>query len=66
MLVTNAGRVLTHRQLLREVWGPAHGSSTRHYLRVYMARCARSSRTIPRSRKLLITETGVGYRLMTA
>ena len=39
--MANAGRVLTHRQLLREVWGPSHADQS-HYLRIYMATCGKS------------------------
>jgi len=61
LLVRNAGRVLTHRQLLREVWGPAcveHG----HYLRIYMAALRRKLEADPARPRFLRTETGVGYR----
>jgi two-component system KDP operon response regulator KdpE len=61
-LARNAGRVLTHRQLLKEVWGPAHGDQT-HYLRVYMAALRRKIEPEPARPKLLLTEPGVGYRL---
>lgn len=62
LLIANAGRVLTHRQLLREVWGPSHAEDT-HYLRVYMTGLRRKleeDSTLPR---YLRTETGIGYRL---
>jgi two-component system, OmpR family, KDP operon response regulator KdpE len=49
VLVRNAGRVLTHRQLLKEVWGPSHVEHN-HYLRIYMATCGTSSRPIPPAR----------------
>lgn len=62
-LAKNAGKVLTHRQLLREVWGP--GSSTEaHYLRVYMNQLRQKIETDPSRPKYLVTETGVGYRLL--
>lgn len=63
VLVTNAGRVLTHRQLLREVWGPSH-SEQGHYLRVYMGHLRQKLETDPSQPQHLLTETGVGYRLM--
>ncbi len=63
VLVTNAGRVLTHRQLLREVWGPSH-SEQGHYLRVYMGHLRQKLEIDPSQPQHLLTETGVGYRLM--
>lgn len=64
-LVTNAGRVLTHRQLLREVWGPGRVEHT-PYLRVFMASLRQKLEDDPAQPKLIITETGIGYRLMAA
>jgi two-component system KDP operon response regulator KdpE len=64
-LVRNAGRVLTHRQLLREVWGPGRVEHT-PYLRVFMASLRQKLEDDPAQPKLIITETGVGYRLMSA
>jgi two-component system, OmpR family, KDP operon response regulator KdpE len=61
-LVQNAGRVVTHRQLLREVWGPGSSSET-HYLRVYMAQLRHKLEDDPAQPRYLLTETGVGYRL---
>jgi two-component system, OmpR family, KDP operon response regulator KdpE len=61
-LVRSAGRVLTHRQLLREVWG-ANYEEQGHYLRVYMAQLRRKLERDPTRPRLLITEPGVGYRL---
>lgn len=63
-LVANAGRVLTHRQLLREVWGPGRVEHT-PYLRVFMASLRRKLEDDPAQPRLIITETGIGYRLMT-
>jgi two-component system KDP operon response regulator KdpE len=63
VLIANVGRVLTHRTLLRETWGPAHGDRT-HYLRVYMANLRQKLETDPARPRHLITETGVGYRLL--
>jgi two-component system, OmpR family, KDP operon response regulator KdpE len=63
VLVKNAGRVLTHRQLLREVWGPGSDQDT-HYLRVYMNQLRQKLEADPSRPKYLITEPGVGYRLM--
>jgi two-component system KDP operon response regulator KdpE len=62
LLVRYAGKVLTHRQMLREVWGPNATAQT-HYLRVYMARLREKIEPVPASPTLLITEPGVGYRL---
>ena len=64
VLVANAGRVLTHRHLLREVWGPAHVEQN-HYLRVFMAALRHKLETDPAQPRMLLTETGVGYRLVT-
>jgi two-component system KDP operon response regulator KdpE len=61
-LITNAGRVLTHRQLLREVWGPSHAEST-HYLRVHMGHLRQKLENDPAQPRHILTETGVGYRL---
>ncbi len=63
VLIRNAGKVLTHRQLLREVWGPAHVDSS-HYLRTYMAHLRQKLESDPAQPNHLITETGVGYRLV--
>jgi two-component system, OmpR family, KDP operon response regulator KdpE len=62
VLVANAGRVLTHRHLLREVWGPSHVEHN-HYLRVFMASLRHKLESDPAQPKMLLTETGVGYRL---
>jgi two-component system, OmpR family, KDP operon response regulator KdpE len=60
-LVRNAGRVLTHRQLLRAVWGP--GVTAAHYVRVYMGQLRHKLEADPAQPRYLLTETGVGYRL---
>ncbi|WP_343641610.1 two-component system response regulator KdpE [Roseateles sp.] len=62
-LIGHAGKVLTHRQLLKAVWGPAHVEQS-HYLRVYMGNLRQKLEAEPASPKHLLTETGVGYRLM--
>jgi len=62
LLVRHAGRVLTHRLILREVWGPNVGEQT-HYLRVYVARLREKIEPVPSRPVLLMTEPGVGYRL---
>ncbi len=61
LLVQNAGKVLTHRQILREVWGPQYVEET-HYLRVYAAQLRRKIEDDPARPELLLTEPGVGYR----
>ena len=62
VLVANAGRVLTHRQLLREVWGPSHAGQS-HYLRIYMGHLRHKLELDPAQPQHLLTETAVGYRL---
>jgi len=62
-LVANAGKVLTHRQLLKAVWGPSHVDDN-HYLRVYMGNLRQKLEELPAYPKHLLTETGVGYRLV--
>lgn len=62
-LITNAGRVLTHRTLLRDVWGPNQVENT-HYLRVYMSHLRRKLEMDPNRPKHILTESGVGYRLL--
>ena len=62
LLAQNAGKVMTHRQLLSEVWGPGHVGQS-HYLRVYMAQLRRKFETDSARPRLLVTEAGVGYRL---
>ncbi|MEK7372844.1 MAG: response regulator [candidate division NC10 bacterium] len=61
-LVRHAGRVVTHQQLLREVWGPAHTDQA-HYVRVYMAHLRHKLEAEPARPRYLLTEPGVGYRL---
>jgi len=63
-LVKHAGKVLTHRQLLKEVWGPG-ATSESHYLRVYMGQLRHKLERDPARPRYLLTETGVGYRLKT-
>ena len=62
-LIANVGRVVTHRQLLKEVWGPNHVDDT-HYLRVYMAGLRRKLESDPNRPRYIRTEPGVGYRLI--
>jgi two-component system KDP operon response regulator KdpE len=61
-LAKHAGRVVTHRQLLQEVWGPRSTEQT-HYLRVFMTHLRRKIEPDPVRPRLLQTEPGVGYRL---
>jgi len=62
-LAKHLGLVVTHRQLLREVWGPSHIEHT-HYLRIYMKQLRDKLEADPVQPKYLVTETGVGYRLL--
>jgi two-component system KDP operon response regulator KdpE len=64
VLVKNAGKVVTQRQLLKEVWGPSSVDQS-HYLRVYMAQLRHKLEAEPARPRWLITEPGVGYRLKT-
>jgi two-component system KDP operon response regulator KdpE len=62
LLVKHAGKVLTHRQLLKEVWGPGSVNES-HYLRVYMGQLRHKLEEDPARPRHLVTEIGVGYRL---
>ena len=62
-LVANAGRVMTHKQLLRTVWGPTHSEQS-HYLRIYMGHLRQKLEIDPAQPRHLLTETAVGYRLL--
>jgi two-component system KDP operon response regulator KdpE len=62
LLAQNAGRVLTHRQIIRDVWGAAYAGQT-HYVRVHMAELRKKIEEEPARPRLLVTEPGVGYRL---
>jgi len=62
LLARNAGKVLTHGHILKEVWGPAYVGQT-HYVRVRMAELRRKVERDPARPKLLMTEPGIGYRL---
>jgi len=63
LFVQHAGKVLTHRQILRDVWGPNYVEQT-HYLRVYLAHLREKLEANPAQPEILITEPGVGYRLV--
>lgn len=58
----NRGRMLTHKQILKEVWGPAHAEDTQ-YLRVYIGQVRDKLETIPGLGKLIVSEAGIGYRM---
>ena len=62
VLVQNAGRVVTHRHLLREVWGPPYVENS-HYLRVFMGQLRHKLEPDPAHPRFLLNEPGVGYRL---
>jgi two-component system, OmpR family, KDP operon response regulator KdpE len=62
VLAQHGGRLVTHRQLLQEVWGPEYGQET-HYLRVHVAHIRAKLEVDPSRPQYLITEPGVGYRL---
>lgn len=63
LFVQHAGKVLTHRQILQEVWGPNYVEQT-HYLRVYIAHLREKLEAEPARPRLILTEPGVGYRLV--
>jgi two-component system KDP operon response regulator KdpE len=65
LLIANAGKVLTHRQILREVWGPSHAEDG-HYVRVYMGHLRHKLEDDPAQPRHILTETAVGYRLVQA
>ncbi|MGZ4969406.1 MAG: response regulator [Methylobacter sp.] len=62
VLIRHAGKVLTHRQLLLDVWGPAYVEHA-HYVRIYMGQLRRKLEADPAQPRYLLTEAGVGYRL---
>lgn len=62
VLVKHAGKVLTHQQILKEVWGPSYKENA-HYLRIYMSQLRQKLEADPTRPKFLLTESGVGYRL---
>ena len=65
ILVRNAGRVVTHRQILSAVWGPAHIEDTQ-YLRVFIGQLRAKIERDPTAPKIVNTEPGVGYRAAEA
>jgi len=62
VLIKNAGKVLTHQYLLKEVWGPSYKDNS-HYLRIYMSQLRQKLETDPTQPQYLLTESSVGYRL---
>jgi two-component system KDP operon response regulator KdpE len=62
VLIRYAGKVVTQRQLLKEIWGPSYSKET-HYLRIYMGQLRHKLEADPARPRFLITEPGVGYRL---
>lgn len=63
-LIANSNKVITQRQLLRDVWGPTHVESS-HYLRIYVSHLRQKLETDPTQPKHIQTEIGVGYRFVT-
>lgn len=61
VLVKHAGKVMTHQQILKEVWGPSYQENA-HYLRIYMSQLRQKLEKDPTQPKFLLTESGVGYR----
>jgi two-component system, OmpR family, KDP operon response regulator KdpE len=61
LLVQHAGKILTHRHILKEVWGPTYVEQT-HYLRVYIAHLREKLEVEPANPRLICTESGIGYR----
>jgi two-component system KDP operon response regulator KdpE len=61
-LARNAGKVLTHRQILTAVWGPAHTEDTQ-YLRVYIGQLRQKVEIAPNDPQIIVTEPGIGYRI---
>ncbi|QPK64292.1 response regulator [Methylomonas sp. LL1] len=61
VLIKHAGRVLTHQQILKEVWGPSYQENP-HYLRIYMSQLRQKLEADPTQPRYLLTESGVGYR----
>jgi len=62
VFIRNAGKVLTHRYLLEQVWGPSFAEES-HYTRVYVAQLRKKLEDDPSNPRLILTESGIGYRL---
>ncbi len=63
LLAVNEGKLMTHRAILREVWGPRYGDES-HYLHVYVSQLRRKIEPDPRRPRYIVTEPGAGYRLV--
>jgi two-component system, OmpR family, KDP operon response regulator KdpE len=63
VLAKNEGKLMTHRSILREVWGPGYGSES-NLLHVHMSQLRRKIETDPARPRYLVTEPGAGYRLV--
>lgn len=61
VLLSNAGKIMSHRRLMQEVWGPNHTENA-HYLRIYMSRLRQKLENDPAQPAHFLTETGIGYR----
>ena len=61
VLLSNTGKIMSHRRLMQEVWGPNHTESA-HYLRIYMSHLRQKLEADPTQPVYLLTETGIGYR----
>ncbi len=64
-LARHAGRVVTHKQILAAVWGPAHSEDTQ-YLRVYVGQLRQKIEATPQDPRIILTEPGIGYRIAEA
>ena len=64
LLAKNAGRVLTHRFILEQVWGPTHAEEAQ-YTRIYVAQLRKKIEDNPSSPKIILTESGIGYRMIS-
>ncbi|NGZ77251.1 response regulator [Saccharibacillus alkalitolerans] len=64
-LASNAGKVVTQRQLLQRVWGSQHDEGDSHYLRIYIGHLRKKLEEDPSQPRLIVTEPGVGYRFLT-
>ena len=63
LFARNVGKLLTHKAILREVWGPGYGEES-HYLHVYVSQLRRKIEADPTRPRFLLTEPGAGYRLV--
>jgi two-component system KDP operon response regulator KdpE len=62
VLAAHRGKLVTHRAMLQEIWGPGYGEET-HYLRVHIAHIRRKLERDPARPEIVLTDAGVGYRL---